>query len=124
MRSIQFQREGKRMIDSNPRLASRGSAWHAGTFLAAGFLILVGVVFQLAQFGFDGLAVKNLWFISMIAGNIWNFLAARSNLPAFGELLRFWPMLIVATGIALLAIPFSTCAGRLCLSQARMTDRD
>jgi hypothetical protein len=112
------------MTETNSRLDSHGSAWHIGTLLAAGFLILAGIVFQLAQFGYDGLAAKNFWFISMIAGNIWNFLAARSNLPALGELLRFWPMLLVATGLALLAIPYSACTAKLGVSQARVSDRD
>jgi hypothetical protein len=112
------------MIDTHSRLASRHSAWHIGTLLAAGLLILVGIVFQLAQFGYDGLAVKNLWFISMIAGNIWNFLATRSDVPALGEMLRFWPMLLVATGLTLLAVPYSVCAARLSGSQARIANRD
>ena len=112
------------MVDSKPRRSTQGSAWHIGTWLGAGFLILVGVVFQLAQFGYDGLAAKNLWFVSMIAANIWNFLAARADLPALSELLRFWPMLLVATGLALLAIPYSACSVRLSVSEARITERD
>lgn len=111
------------MLDRSSTLNPHGSAWHSGTWLAAGFLILVGAVFQLAQFGYDGLVVKNFWFIYMIAGNIWSFLAAHFNLPAPGEMLRFWPMLLVAMGLALLAIPYSACA-RLSVSQARITDRD
>jgi hypothetical protein len=124
MRSTQFQPEDKRMTESNSRLNFRGSARHIGTLLIAGFLIVVGIVVQLAQFGYDGLAEKNFWFISMIAGDIWNFLAVRSNLPALGELLRFWPMLFVAIGLALLAIPYSACGAKLCVAQARNSDRD
>lgn len=111
------------MIDSNRRLSTRASAWHIGTLLGAGFLILVGVVFQLAQFGYDGVAINNFWFVSMILGNIWNFLATRFDLPALAELTRFWPMLLVATGLFLLALPYSACA-RLRVSEARITDRD
>ncbi|MGH9716575.1 MAG: hypothetical protein ACRD4R_07600 [Candidatus Acidiferrales bacterium] len=113
------------MIDSRPRFTSQASAWQIGTLLPAGFLILVGIVFQLAQFGYDGLAVRNFWFVSMIVSNIWSFLAARSNLPALDELLRFWPMLLVATGLALLALPYSPCAAaRPSVSQARIANRD
>lgn len=111
------------MVYRNPRHNLRGAASHAGTLLAAGFLILVGAMLQLAQFGYDGLAMKNFWFISMIAGNIWNFLAARSGLPALGEMLRFWPLLLVAMGLAVLAIPCSPCV-RLRASQVRISDRD
>jgi hypothetical protein len=123
MRSSQFRREGKRMMDRNRGISALGSTSQTGLLLAAGLLILVGTVFQLAQFGYDGLAVKNLWFISMIAGNIWNLLAAHFNLPALGELLRFWPMALVAAGLALLAVPYSACS-RLRVSEARITDRD
>jgi hypothetical protein len=123
MRSVPFQREGKRMIDTRPKLNAHGSAWHMGTLVAAGLFILVGIVFQLGQFGYDGLAAKNLWFISMIVANTWNFLAARSDLPALTDVVRFWPMLLVATGLALLAVPYSAWAG-LSISRARITDRD
>jgi hypothetical protein len=112
------------MKDTHPWRASRASTWHTGTLLAAGFFILLGIVFQLAQFGYDLLAVRNFWFLSMVAGNIWNFLTARSYLPALGELLRFWPMLLVATGLALLALPYSPCVARYSASQARIANRD
>ncbi len=111
------------MIDRSRRLHGRSSSWHIGTLLAAGFLILAGIVFQLAQLGYDGLAEKNFWFLSMIAGNIWNFAAMRFNLPAVDEMLRFWPMLLVATGLAVLAVPYSPCA-RLGAARARITERD
>jgi hypothetical protein len=111
------------MIYRSPRFNGRGSSCHIGTTLAAGFFILAGIVFQLAQFGYDGLAEKNFWFISMLATNIWSFVAANSNLPALGEFMRFWPMLLVAAGLVLLAIPYSACA-RLNVARARITDRD
>jgi hypothetical protein len=111
------------MIDRSPRLHARGSSLHIGTLLAAGFFILAGIVFQLAQFGYDGLAEKNLWFISMLATNAWSFLAANSDLPALSQFMRFWPMLLVAAGLALLAIPYSACA-RVSVSRVRITDRD
>lgn len=112
------------MIDSRARFASHAPAWQIGTLLAAGFLILVGIVFQLAQFGYDGLAVRNFWLISMIATDVWTFLATRADLPALGELLRFWPMLLIATGLALVALPYTPCVARLSVAQARITDRD
>ncbi|MDE3108330.1 MAG: hypothetical protein KGL02_00170 [Acidobacteriota bacterium] len=111
------------MIDRSARLTPLGSSLQIGSLLAAGFFILLGLVLQLAQFGYDSMAVKNFWFVTMIAGNVWNFLAARSDLPALGELLRFWPMLLVAMGLALLALPYSGCQ-RLLAAQARMSNRD
>lgn len=109
---------------ARPWRASRASVWHTGTLLGAGFLILLGIVFQLAQFGYGLLAVRDFWFLSMIAGNIWNFLAARSYLPELGGLLRFWPMLLVVAGLALFALPYSPCIARYAVSQARIADRD
>jgi len=112
------------MIDSRTRSAFPAPAWQIGTLLAAGFFILLGIVFQLAQFGYDGLVVRNVWFLSMIISNVWTFLANRADLPALGELVRFWPMLLVATGLALLALPYSACADKVSVSQARIADRD
>lgn len=112
------------MTYAYPWRASRASVWHTGTLLAAGFFILLGLVFQLAQFGYSLLAVRDFWFLSMLAGNIWNFLVARSYLPELGELLRFWPMLLVAAGLALLALPCSPCVASDAVSQARIADRD
>jgi hypothetical protein len=112
------------MIDSRAWSVSQPHAWQIGTLLMAGFFILLGIVFQLAQFGYDGLVVRNFWFISMLIGNIWTFVSTRADLPALGELLRFWPMLLVATGLALLALPHVSCANRLSVSRVRNMERD
>jgi len=112
------------MTYAHPWRASGASTRHTGMLLAAGFFILLGIVFQLAQFGYDGLIVRNFWLISMIISNVWTFLATRADLPALGNLLRFWPMLLVATGFALLALPYSPCVARYSASQARIANRD
>lgn len=112
------------MTYRHPWRASRAFTWQTGTLLAAGFFILLGIVFQLAQFGYGLLVMRDFWFLSMIAGNIWNFLAAHFYLPALGELLRFWPMLLVAAGLALFALPYSPCVARYSASQARISNRD
>ncbi len=111
------------MTDSRARRTSRISALQTGTLLAAGFFIILGIVFQLAQFGYDGLVVRNFWLISVIVSNIWTFLATRAGLPAMAAVLRFWPMLLVGAGLALLAISYSPCA-RFSVVQARIADRD
>jgi hypothetical protein len=113
------------MSDTKSRLVSGYSACRVATILAAGFMILLGIVFQLAQLGYDGIAVNNFWFVTTIAGNLWNFLVVRSDVPALGELLRFWPMLIVAAGLALLAAPYpNLCAAKLSASQERIANRE
>jgi hypothetical protein len=113
------------MSDTKSRLVSGYPACRVATMLAAGLMILLGIVFQLAQLGYDGFAMNNFWFVTTIAGNIWNFLLVRSDVPALGELLRFWPMLIVAAGLALLAVPYANlCAARISASQARIANRE
>jgi hypothetical protein len=69
---------------------------------SAGLLILLGIVFQLAELGYGHMDSGNWWLLSVLASNLWNVLAAHVNLPALEELLRFWPLLLVCTGSAML----------------------
>ena len=71
----------------------------------AGLLILLGIVFQLAELGYGHMDSSNWWLLSVLASNLWNVLAAHVNLPALEELLRFWPLLLVCTGsVMMLAV--------------------
>jgi hypothetical protein len=71
----------------------------------AGLLILLGIVFQLAELGYGHMDSSNWWLLSVLASNLWNVLAAHTNLLALEELLRFWPLLLVCTGsVMLLAV--------------------
>lgn len=76
-------------------------------FLMAGaaLLILLGIVFQLAELGYGHMGSTNWWLLSVLASNLWSVVAAHTNLPALEEMLRYWPLLLVCTGsVMLLAV--------------------
>jgi hypothetical protein len=68
----------------------------------AALLILLGLAFQLGELGFGHVRVDNLWLFSMMLGDIWNILSMRLNLPSAGEVLRYWPLILVGLGLAIL----------------------
>ncbi|MFY9803221.1 MAG: hypothetical protein WA211_08310 [Candidatus Acidiferrales bacterium] len=87
----------------------------AGTrFPEAGatLLILLGVLFQLGQLGYGHLGLGNLWFFSMMLTDIWNILSMRLNIPALGEVLRYWPLALVGLGFAILLATHENRASR------------
>ena len=125
MNAALFSQEVLNMTDAKFDYLSGASVCRVATVALAGLLLFLGIVFQLGEFGYGGLAARNLWLLSVIAQSLWNLLAVRFNMPALGELLRFWPMLFVAAGLALLAIPHSAlCAAGLSISQARTANRE
>ena len=68
----------------------------------ATLLILLGIVFQFGVLGYGHLQSANLWFFSTMLTDIWNILSLRLNVPALGELLRYWPLALVGLGLAIL----------------------
>jgi hypothetical protein len=70
---------------------------------AAGLLILLGIVFQLAEFGYGQLVPGEGWLLSMVASDLWNAIALHLNMPALQQLLEYWPLLLVCAGSGLLA---------------------
>jgi hypothetical protein len=68
----------------------------------ATLLILLGIAFQLGELGFGHIRVDNLWLFSMMLADIWNILSVRLNIPSAGEVLRYWPLLLVGLGLAIL----------------------
>lgn len=89
------------------RQASFEAPVSGAAFLMAGaaLLILLGIVFQLAELGFGHVDSSNWWLLSVLASNLWNVLAAHANIPALEEMLRYWPLLLVCTGsVMLLAV--------------------
>lgn len=107
------------MMTDARRQFPAGANSQAAAILAAGLLILLGIVFQLAELGYARYAqldATNLWFIHMLMENAWSLLAARLNLPAFEDLIRFWPLLLVAAGVGILAL------ARRVTGQTRVSD--
>lgn len=82
----------------------------AATFGGAGLpevgatlLILLGIIFQLGELGYGHLGLgNNLWFFSIVLSDIWNILSLRLNIPAVADLLRYWPLILVGLGLAIL----------------------
>ena len=70
--------------------------------VGAAVLILLGVAFQLGELGYGHLRVDNFWLFSMMVGDIWNILSMRLNLPSAAEVLRYWPLILVGLGLAIL----------------------
>jgi hypothetical protein len=69
---------------------------------AAIVLILVGLVFQMAELGSGHAQPDNFWLFSVLASNIWNILSLRMNVSAMQDFLRFWPLLLVSLGLAIM----------------------
>lgn len=69
----------------------------------ATLLILLGIIFQLGELGYGHLGLgNNLWFFSIMLTDIWNILSMRLNIPALADLLRYWPLILVGLGLAIL----------------------
>src|SRR6202142_2001863 len=69
----------------------------------AGLLILLGIVFQLAELGYGHVNANNFWLFSVLAANVWAIVSTHLNVPALTEMLRFWPRLLVCSVFAMLA---------------------
>jgi Ca2+/Na+ antiporter len=69
---------------------------------AAIVLILVGLVFQMAGLASGHAQPDNSWLFSVLASNIWNILSLRMNVSVMQDFLRFWPLLLVSLGLAIM----------------------
>ncbi len=89
------------MTNANQQMTSSVSG-SAVITAAAAVLILVGLVFQGAELGYTHIRPDNVWLFSVLASNIWNILSLRVNVSAVQALLRFWPLLLVTFGLAIM----------------------
>ena len=90
---------------------------------AAGVLILLGIVFQLGELGYGHFDPRNFWLFSVFVSGIWNMLALRLNAPGMQDMLSFWPLVLVGTGLAVLLV--SRWNGRSLVASGRYRgDRD
>jgi hypothetical protein len=105
MNSNTFGAGGIHMTNANQQISYGGSTYPAGLYLiAASLLILLGVAFQAAEMGWGHLWPSNIWLFSVIVPGLWNMLAVQWNAPGWHEVLKFWPLALVATGMAMLLI--------------------
>lgn len=90
------------MTDARPQPVSEASISRVAAMMVAGLLILAGIVFQLGELAWGRLTGDGLWIVHMIAMSIWNLLAIRMNVPELVTILHFWPLMLVAFGLAIL----------------------
>jgi hypothetical protein len=102
MFTVELTREEMAMTDARPQLALAPEVSRTVATLAAGLLIFTGLVFQLSEFICGQLSATSYWLIHIIAVNIWNMLVLRLNVAGFAEMLRYWPLLLIAVGLAIL----------------------
>jgi hypothetical protein len=98
-----LQAGDEQMTNANGQ-SSMTSTFEGVRFPEAGatLLILLGIVFQLGELGYGHLQSGNLWFFSTMLTDIWNILSLRLDVPGLGELLRYWPLVLVGLGLAIL----------------------
>jgi hypothetical protein len=102
MFSAELIPEGLAMTDARPQLVFEASISRMAAMIAAGLLVSVGIVFQLCELGFGSQSANGFWFVHLLAVNLWNLLALHMDAPGIGEILRFWPLLLVGFGLAIL----------------------
>lgn len=89
------------MTNANQRTTTSISGSVAISAVAT-VLILMGLVFQVSELGYAHLRPDNVWLFSVLASNIWNILSLRMNTAAIQDFLRFWPLLLVSLGFAIM----------------------
>lgn len=71
--------------------------------LAAGLLILLGIVLQLGVLGYGHISASSFWFFSVLTENLWNLISLHGNGSAV-QVLRFWPLVLVSVGLGILVL--------------------
>jgi hypothetical protein len=102
-RNISWAGEGA-MANANRQRAFTDSIAARVTVVAAGLLILLGIVFQLGQLGYGHINANNWWLISTGTQAAWSLVALHTNGPSLGEVLRFWPLILVSVGLGILML--------------------
>jgi hypothetical protein len=69
---------------------------------SATLLILFGIVFQALELTCRNLHLGNLWLLSVLASDIWNILSLHFSVPAIGDVLLYWPLVMICLGLAIL----------------------
>lgn len=90
------------MTDATPPLLSQASVSRVAAIMAAIMLIFLGIMFQWGQLGAGQFNVDGFWVIHMIATNVWNLVAMHFGTSGLTDIFRFWPLLLIAFGLAIL----------------------
>lgn len=81
---------------------SKGAGAAGFLMVVAGLMILLGVVFQLAEFGYGQFVPGEAWLVSLVANQLWSFVVLHMNIPALHVALEYWPLVLVGLGCATL----------------------
>ena len=85
------------------RVSANGSIYPTGTLIfVAALLIVLGLAFEAIEIGWTQLLPHGLWLFSVIVPGLWNMLAVQWSDPAWRELLKIAPLLLVAIGTMIL----------------------
>jgi hypothetical protein len=98
----EFTQEAMVMTDAKPQLVSGRLTLRAALLLPAAALIFLGSVFQLGMLGYGRVNPRVLWPALMIVESAWNLVAVHFNPPQLGDLFQYWPLLLVASGLAMM----------------------
>ena len=69
---------------------------------AAGLMILLGVVFQLAELGYGQFIPGESWLVSALAKELWRVVSIHLNIPSLHLIFVYWPLLLVGLGCSTL----------------------
>jgi hypothetical protein len=102
MFATELSHEEMAMTEATPRLVSQIRISRVATIMSAVVLIFLGIVFQWGQVGQGQVSLDGFWVVHTIAMNAWDLLAMRLDAPGLMEIIKFWPLLLVAFGLAIL----------------------
>lgn len=84
-------------------LSGKAMAGGARVLMAgAGLMILLGIVFQLAELGYGQLIPGENWLVSTLASELWSVVAIHLNVPSLHTIFVYWPLLLVGLGCSTL----------------------
>jgi hypothetical protein len=102
MERRQIQTGDDTMANADPQIPFRTLTRPTGAMLGAGLLVFLGIVFQLCELTYGRFSTNSFWLISVIGGSIWNMVEVCLKAQAFDGAFRFWPLVLVLAGCAIL----------------------
>jgi hypothetical protein len=101
MFNAEFTQEAMAMTNARPQFVSSRPVLRAALWLPAAALIFLGSMFQLGMLGYGRMDPRDLWPAMMLVQAAWNLVAVHLNVPQLADVSQFWPLLLVALGLAL-----------------------
>lgn len=90
------------MKQKEERGAVRATAAATNAAWGAGMLILLGLALQWIEFLSARFASENSWFLSTLFGEVWNMITLWFSTTPWRDDVRYWPLLLVIVGGAIL----------------------